>query len=362
MKSLKLGMLIKKSKVVRLITVVGLAMLIFVALFYVLQTSPLSHADSNILYVDGTLGNDTGDCTNQVGPCATIGYALNQTEEGDTILVAKGVYTENLLITKTVTLKGAYEPIGWLRSLRNYTTVISGSGSNAVIRIQSTTLSKTTEINGFTITNGDLITGIGGISVLSSSVIIDNCKIVHNHTTGSGGGMRIDRSIVTITNTIIADNEADGNAGAIHIISPSDPQSMVYINNSTIVNNSAVGPNGIFVSLSGCNVVNSIVWGHEGEDFGGLGYHATYSDIEMGLSGIGNFSMNPRFVDSANGDYHLRQDSPCIDSGANQNSPMRDFEGDLRPTDGNRDGTTVTDIGADEFIFPIYFPIILKNT
>jgi hypothetical protein len=316
-------------------------------------------------YVDRTNGTDSdNDCTNRSAPCATIGYALAQAEEGDTILVAKGTYTENLVITKTVTLKGGYEPVGWSRCLRSCTTTIDGDQTGQVIAVRST-LSETTVIDGFSITNGD-----GGISTLLSSVAIQNSKIVHNHRTGWGsGGITADRSYVTISNTLIADNTAPGRYAAMLVIStPVDPwvESSVIINSSTIANNRAPEFNGIMCSLSWCRFVNSIVWGHEGENFDGeLGrYLATCSNIEGGWPGEGNISEAPCFVDPVNGDYHLCPGSPCIDAGCNESAPATDFEGDLRPFDGDRDGTAVTDMGADEFVsyhIRLYLPTIMKG-
>ena len=239
------------------------------------------HAGPATLYVDWATGSDTTDCSSYAGPCATIGYALGQAGDGDTILVATGTYTENLVITKTVTLAGGYEPTGWSRCLRHCTTTVDGNGIGRVIEVQST-LSETAVIDGFTIINGD-----GGISTLLSSVAIRNSRIVDNHTTGGGGGIRIDHSFVTTTNTLIADNTAafDGAIRIISTIAIPGPNSVVTITNSTIANNRAPERNGIACSLSSCDVINSIVWGHEGEDFWGLGYHAAYSDIERGLPG-----------------------------------------------------------------------------
>jgi hypothetical protein len=308
------------------------------------------HVDPVTRYVDGVTGSDTPDCTNSASPCATIRYALDQAGDGDTILVAQGTYTDNLVITKTVTLKGGYESGDWSQQcLRRCTTTIDGNQSGRVIEVR-TNLSETTVIDGFTITNGD-----GGISIDLSSVAIQNSKIVNNLTTGGGGGITIDHSFVTITNTLIASNTA-GTDGAIRIISTvaiPGPYSEVTINGSTIADNRAVQErNGILCSLSWCNVVNSILWGHDREDIAGYGYQVTYSDTEMCLPGEGNICDDPRFVDPANGDYHLRSDSPCIDKGTNENAPETDFEGDPRPFDGDSDGFAVVDMGADEWLPP----------
>ena len=159
MKSLKLAQSNRKLRAVRLAITVGLAMLFLTILLCGLREVTPCNADPGIRHVDGASGSDTTDCSKPTSPCATIGYALDQARDFDTILVARGTYTENLFITKTVTLEGAYEPVGWSRCLRRCTTTIDGNRSGWVINVQST-LSETPVIDGFTITNGD-----GGISV-----------------------------------------------------------------------------------------------------------------------------------------------------------------------------------------------------
>jgi hypothetical protein len=337
----------RKLRVMRLAITGGLATLFVAVLLCGLQVTP-ARATPGILHVDGASGSDTTGCTDPANPCATIGYALDQAGEGDTILVAQGVYTENLVITRTVTLEGAYKSAGWSRCLGRCTTTIDGNQSGAVITVTlESTHTTTTVIDGFTITNGDR-----GVFIELSAVAIRNSKIVHNHNTSWGAaGMVIDHSSVTITNTLVADNTD----GAIFVVSPvstSDPPSSLIVNGSTIANNCALHSpecSGIFCSLSTCVAVNSIVWGHEGEDFAGHNYYATFSDIEMGLEGEGNISEDPRFIDPANGDYHLRPDSPCIDAGTNESAAETDWERNPRPLDGDLDGAPVVDMGADEF-------------
>jgi hypothetical protein len=64
------------------------------------------------------------------------------------------------------------------------------------------------------------------------------------------------------------------------------------------------------------------------------------------------------FVDQANGDFHLRQGSPCIDAGDNSaySLPATDFEGDDRRIDDPTVPDTgygtppIVDMGADEFV------------
>ena len=57
----------------------------------------------------------------------------------------------------------------------------------------------------------------------------------------------------------------------------------------------------------------------------------------------------PQFA--AAGDYHLRQISPCIDSGDNAapGLPSTDRDGNPRVVDGDSNGSSVVDMGAYEF-------------
>jgi len=65
--------------------------------------------------------------------------------------------------------------------------------------------------------------------------------------------------------------------------------------------------------------------------------------------GVGNIEADPRFVDEAAGDFHLRYDSPCIDSGTNLTGITNDLDGLPRPLDGDFDGVATSDMGAYEY-------------
>jgi len=64
--------------------------------------------------------------------------------------------------------------------------------------------------------------------------------------------------------------------------------------------------------------------------------------------GLHSISRDPKFVDSANRDFHLRPDSPCIDAGDPASLPGYDLDGRLRPMDGDKDGRSIVDMGAYE--------------
>src|SRR4051812_15767722 len=71
-----------------------------------------SPAQAAIRYVT-TTGVDTGDCSFEVSPCATITYAVGKAGAGDDIRVASGTYTElEIGVSKDVTITGGFDASG----------------------------------------------------------------------------------------------------------------------------------------------------------------------------------------------------------------------------------------------------------
>jgi hypothetical protein len=77
-----------------------------VAALILLIGAPAAYAAAT-LYVDAATGVDSGSCGAQGSPCQTIGQALANAGQGDTIQVAPGTYAGPLTINQSVTLEGA---------------------------------------------------------------------------------------------------------------------------------------------------------------------------------------------------------------------------------------------------------------
>jgi len=147
------------------------------------------------------------------------------------------------------------------------------------------------------------------------------------------------------------------------------------MSNDTITGNSYAGlyaTSSFFDGWLDIDIINTLIWGNIATGFNSDIYleqgctdcrviiNASYSDIGTVVNGptvpgtyndLGNnINTNPFFVDAANGNYHLSANSPLIDSGTNNGAPVTDFEGDVRPFDGDGDGQSYADIGADECI------------
>jgi len=93
-------------------------------------------------------------------------------------------------------------------------------------------------------------------------------------------------------------------------------------------------------------VVNCVLWGNERQVY--IPSDVSYSDVEGGYPGESNIHADPMFANAGGGDFRLRPDSPCIDSGFNDPElPETDIAGMHRIMFGGKSLTV--DMGAHEF-------------
>ncbi len=331
------------------------------------------YASPETLYVDGTNPNPGNGTPSD--PYRTITQAVSAGFNGDKILVAQDTYTENLTIDKDIDLYGGYasytSPVSWTRSITLHETIIDGNQGGSVITFQSN--SDGALLDGFTITGGNADEAGGGVTIDGASPTIRSCIVRGNTARGQwewgGGGIAIVGGAVVISNTTIISNSVLGGAGGVRVgfgsvtminnlvvhnigrpaIHAND--AVLTLTNVTVADNSSQGS--VLLNNSQATILNSILWEETGSDISAVNsssYTVAYSNVEDGvLPGVGNISANPLFVDAANGEYHLKLGSPCIDTGTNEGAPEIDFEGNPRPLDGNSDEIAVVDIGVDEF-------------
>ena len=284
-----------------------------------------------------------------------IQEAIDAASAGDTVMVADGTYAglnnKNLDFNgKTITVQSENGPDNCIIDCegdgRGF-TFHCGEGEDSVV-------------SGFTITNGYIQWGsAGGIMCgYSSSPTITNCLITGN--TGQYGGAIAcgvtgdsDTSCPTFINCIIAENTALRDGGGIYCSYLSSCPTFI---NCTITGNTAERSGGGICAKqsSSPTITNCIFWGNTGSEIyvdSTSSVTVTYSDIQGGYDGEGNINLDPLFVDSANGDHHLTEGSPCIDAGTNDapGLPEKDKDGSPRVVDGDNDGTAVVDMGAYEF-------------
>ncbi len=97
----------------------------------------------------------------------------------------------------------------------------------------------------------------------------------------------------------------------------------VTLINNTIAYNKPKGSGGGIATIYNATItgVNNIIFFNEKSQCSGNKITLTYTACSDNLSGTGNITSDPQFVNAASDDYHLKQGSPCIDTG-DPNSPL----------------------------------------
>ena len=311
---------------------------------------------------------------------ATIQGAIDEADDGDTVLVAQGVYHELLdFHGKTLSLVSERGPLR---------TTIDGQGAGTIITMQSGE-GPDTLVEGFTITGGSTSFGAGmyllgtaprvrnnifannaqgsggfgaAIGGFSGSPIVEGNEFFGNSCDGqflSGVLSFVNSSSPRIFNNIIHDNPCR----AIDMTIPVDAAPVVY--NNTIVRNAT----GIYIDhrISNSNQTyrNNILAENgiglevafEFDPFDAVWTNnlvfanaVQFSGTEDSTGTNGNLADDPRFEDSTYDDFVLGTGSAAIDAGTATGLalPATDFNGSARVQDGNGDGIATVDIGAFE--------------
>lgn len=271
-------------------------------------------------------------------PFDSIQEAINASFDGDTVLVADGIYTGDgnrdiEFKGKAITVKSrsgpAYCIIDCNASEAHHNrhrgfSFYSDEGADSVL-------------DGFTITNGYAPMELelyppwgsyyvgGGIYCRMSSPTIVNCIIRGNAGWGSGLASEYWDSSPRIINCVFSDNKGSGllsgwRGNFPHIV-------------SCTFNGNEGGAIRCWVKVS---LTNSILWDNGPEEIilegDSSSVTVSYCDILGGWPGTGNIDADPCFAYPENGDYHLKSQggrwdanegqwtidevtSPCIDAG-----------------------------------------------
>ena len=302
----------------------------------------------------------------------SIQDAINDSNEGDEIVVKQGTYLDNIEITVPHYFK--------LRSERGpENCIIDGGNTDNVIKVMNNNV---VHIEGFTIKNGNALSG-AGIYCYYGSPTIKNCIISNNKSGYGGGGIYLDKqSHATIINCEISNNSINCGGGGIGILYSSpvisncllhhndvlfggggiySEASSFIITNCTITENTSIfGPGGVMsqgFESENPTLLNSILWNngsYEILDYDGF-LIVRYCDISQEYQGEFNLSVDPLFVNPLDNNYRLKDDiddlSPCINAGNNENSI-----GEKDLDHYNRIMRDTVDMGAYET--PIHVPSI----
>jgi hypothetical protein len=204
----------------------------------------------------------------------------------------------------------------------------------------------------------------GGINIAyaySGGVEIEGNRIISNTAIGRGGGIKLVGSQdVLLINNVVARNWTNTGA-ALEFGSLSGYDAEVTLKHNTIADNQ--GFSGIYaIDDTLLLMLNNIVCSHTiGITASNLASATLLADTNLywnngtdGFRGINAVDGDPRFVDPVGWDYHLSQGSAAIDTGRFAGVDT-DFDGAARHS-GSR-----PDIGADEFPYTVYLPLVLRN-
>ncbi len=159
-------------------------------------------------------GSDTGTCATATPGCRTIQYAHNQAGNRDEIMVDRGSYTGNIILSKDLKITGAGSGATTLVGtmtisagadvmLNAFAMAPNGAQDTAIDAPNQVTLEMTdVTIRGYSI--------FGLFANAPRSLIMTNCQVLS--TTG-GDGVRINQlanGSVMISRTVVKDNGGDG--------------------------------------------------------------------------------------------------------------------------------------------------------
>ncbi len=246
-----------KNKLFNFILSVALALLLSLAVVYILPPwAAQANGPAAIRYLSPS-GSDSGACTNPSLPCKTVQYAIDQAASGDELRLASGLYnavqntgghSQVALIGKTVGLFGGFNATFTSRDPDVYTTTLDGSSQGRLIFASgaiTVTLDGLQLLNGSSSTDPSGFYPGGGIYASGASLVIvhsriQNCKAGY----GDGNGIHLTGGTLIMENSVVQQNlpywgeNASHRGGGLYVF-----QSTVTISHSEFISNTA-GLNG----------------------------------------------------------------------------------------------------------------------
>ena len=305
------------------------------------------------------------------GPCDfnNVQAAIDDSEDGDEIIVSPGTYTENINFNgKNITLTSAdpNDP----NVVAN--TILDGDYKGPVVFFANGEDANSV-LAGFTITKGWDTHG-GGVRIHNSSPRIWKNIILGNFVNANGAGISCENSDSELLYNVVAENVNMGGSGGgiygrgdcnltiegnlIRGNSSKKGGGIYYayvlgeghITNNTIVYNLAEISGGGVVGGDKFFFTNNILRNNEPNDIEGISpdniWYNTLTDPKYdGFQG--NITADPLFADANNGDFHLKSEagrydpntgnwtiddvtSPAIDAG----DPNSDYSREPEPNGG----------------------------
>ena len=217
-------------------------------------------------------GNDPS-CNDGTGSPAycTIQPAVDAAGNGDTIQVATGTYSENVVIDgANLTIAGADAS----------TTTVDGGGADRVFRVVNSSIVTLTRLG---ITNGNFSLG-AGVYVIGSEARIER-SLIYGNGADAGAGLFAFDGDVTVQNCAIFDNSATGDGGGIAV----EGEGSLAVTASAVTSNEANRGGGIYaldvgLDLTDSEVMSNTAFTSGGGIFSNRGYLGVFNSVIQGNS------------------------------------------------------------------------------
>ena len=241
---------------------------------------------------------------------------------------------DNVKLIGNLIADNASELSGGLHVFQSDTSIVEnifsentadGAGGLTLVRNNSM-------LSGNIVSDNTASWGAGGVWVLGGAPTFVNNVIVDNHA-DNGSALLFEYSSARLLHTTIARNSGENTA--VYVTEGWLGPSTVTLTNTVVVSHTS----GIHVSEGNTATLEATLWHANGTDYSGNVIHTN------------DYTGDPAF--SADG-YHLTSGSAAIDKGVDA-GVMTDIDGDSRPTGAGYD------LGADEFWYKIYLPLVLRN-
>ncbi|MCA8960665.1 MAG: hypothetical protein KDC38_09140 [Planctomycetes bacterium] len=210
----------------------------------------------------------------------------------------------------------------------------AGPGGALAVRSAALIVSGTTLKENVTALGGGALLGCCG-----AECVVEDSEFRDNTAVSWGGATDLDNiDSAEFRRCLFAGNAAGVQGGAV---GTTVNAATLSFDQCTFVDNAAPESSVLFLhDIWIAEIKNSILWLNGPVHFSYNRPTVTYSDVEGGAVGAGNFDEDPLFVDPASGNFELSLASPCIDAG--------DPSSTLDP-----DGTFV-DLGAFPFLERVF--------
>jgi hypothetical protein len=190
-------------------------------------------------------GKDSNSCHTQLTPCRTIAGALKRAVEGDTVHIDAGVFSENLVVDKSITMVGAGID----------QTLIDGGQQSTVLRVDGEKYPGGMDfsLSGVTLTHGSAARGAGLSVSGGKSIALKDVRVDSNVAYDQGGGILDNYAMeMTLDDVTVSNNITLNEGGGIYFSTQMPHQEP----NSSIV-----------IKL---DISNSLIEGNRGDPGGGI--------------------------------------------------------------------------------------------